>query len=344
MNYTRVFQPEMVSRKTNSGETIMQSRKTVILEISLSVLFLMGVIFLARAEAKAPDNPTIAVSTNAAEGNIWLMDPNGNNQRELLLADGQPLGLEWSPDGTRLAFHTESKKNIDVYVVNGDGGNLKQLTDHAAEDSWPNWHPDGRKLVFSSDRDGNFEIYTMNAAGQIIENLTNDPADDIQPAWSRDARKIAFSSKRGKTIGDLYLIDGNGGNLQNLTNHRAKDSYPAWSPDSEKIAWITERSGHAEIFVMGADGRNQIKIGCCRDPEWSPDGKELAATTFGGGVAKIIIQDADGKGNRREIPTIGNFNRAAAWFDPDFVTVFSVSPAGKRALAWGWLKQIGRNE
>ncbi len=304
----------------------------------------MGAMFLSRAESKAPDNPTLAVSTNADEGNIWLMTPDGNNQRALLLVNGQPLGLEWSPDGTRLAFHTESKKNIDVYVVNGDGMKLKRLTDDAAEDSWPNWHPGGGKLAFTSNRDGNFEIYTMNAAGQIIENITNDPADDIQPAWSRDARKIAFSSKRGKTIGDLHLMDANGENLQNLTNHRAKDSHPAWSPDNEKIAWITERSGHAEIFVMGANGKNQIKIGCCRDPEWSPDGKELATTTFGGGVAKIIIQDADGKGNRTELPTIGNFNRAAAWFDPEFVTVFSVSPGGKHALTWGWLKQVGRDE
>ena len=320
----------------------MRIGKTVV--ICIGVALLLSTMFLMSAEAKAPDKPTIAVSTNAAEGNIWLMDPNGNNQRALLFVDGQPLGLEWAPDGTKLAFHTESKGNIDVYVVNGNGENLKQLTDHAAEDSWPTWHPDSRKLAFTSNRDGNFEIFTMNAAGQIIGNITNDPADDVQPAWSGDARWIAFSAKRGKTIGDLYLMNADGGNLQNLTNHRAKDSHPAWSPDNEKIAWITERSGHAEIFVMDADGKNQMRIGCCRDPEWSPDGKELAATTFGGGIAKIIIQDADGQGILRELPPIGNLNRAAAWFDPDFVTVFSVSLAGNHALTWGWLKKVGRNE
>ena len=144
---------------------------------------------------------------------------------------------------------------------------LKRLTDDAAEDSWPNWHPGGGKLAFTSNRDGNFEIYTMNAAGQIIENITNDPRRrhptrvvrgtlERLPSLRNGVRRLETSTSWTRTEKTL----------QNLTNHRAKDSHPAWSPDNEKIAWITERSGHAEIFVMGANGKNQIKIGWLQRP------------------------------------------------------------------------------
>ena len=314
--------------------------------MSAGVFLFISAAILMRAHAQAPKEPTLAVSSEGEGAIIWLMDIRGENVRPLLAIDANPLplGLEWSPDGRKLAFHTEVRKNIDVYVVNANGQNLNRLTDDAAEDSRPSWHPSGKKIAFTTNRDGNFEIYTMTDGGQILENLTNDGVKDIDPAWSRDGRRIAFTSKRGKTLGDIYVMDASGENLRNLTNNRAASTHAAWSPDEQKIAFISNRTGAANIYAMdAADGANQVAIACCRDPEWSPDGEKIAGATFGGG-SRIFIRDADGKAPQQELPGISNVNRSPAWFDPDFVTVFSVSPAGKRALAWGWLKQVGRND
>ena len=93
-----------------------------------------------------------------------------------------------------------------------------------------------------------------------------------------------------------------------------------------------------------ADGANQVPIACCRrSGVVSGRRKRLPSATFGGG-SRIFIRDADGKGPQLELPGVSNVSRAPAWFDPDFVTVFSVSPAEKQALTWGWLKRAARNE
>lgn len=308
-------------------------------------LFVNGVL-LTHVHAQAPKKPTLAVSSVGEGAIIWLMNLEGEDVRPLLAIDANPLplGLEWSPDGRRLAFHTEVRKNIDVYVVNANGKNLKRLTEDAAEDSRPSWHPSGKTIAFTTNRDGNFEIYTMTDGGQALKNVTNDAVKDTDPAWSPDGRRMAFTSKRGRTLGDIYVMDANGENLRNLTKNRSANTHAAWSPDERKIAFISNRTGAANIYAMdAADGANQVPIACCRDPEWSPDGEKIAGATFGGG-SRIFIRDADGKGPQLELPGVSNVSRAPAWFDPDFVTVFSVSPAEKQALTWGWLKKAARNE
>ena len=160
----------------------MQLRKTGSrLMISVGVLFLSGIAVLMIAQAQAPHRSTIAIATSGAEGfGIYLLDPEkpAAAAENLIEVEGDPIpgGLEWSPDGTKIAFHTQVGQNIDVFLVNGDGSGLKQLTDHEMEDSWPAWHPSGQKLAFTSNRDGNLEIYTMTMGGVIIANLSNDPA------------------------------------------------------------------------------------------------------------------------------------------------------------------------
>jgi Tol biopolymer transport system component len=332
----------------------MWIRITSIFFLSVVGLFLFSVIFVVVSEAQAPDAPTIAITTRGADANIWLVDADGANERGLLHAGGdQPLGLVWSPDGTKLAFHTKAGGNVDIYVVNADGQNLKRLTEHEAEDSSPHWHPSGQKLVFESNRDGNFEIYTMTAAGQVIENLTNDPGNDITPAWSPDARKIAFSGKRGKTLGDIFVMDADGVNPQNITNNRSKDLDPRWSPDGKQFIFTSERNGAGDIFLMDINGENQKQINFEPDPGfvgidgapiWSPDGKEVAYEVCGAGTCKILVIDPDKPQNRLVLAQPGQFNRSPAWFNPDFVVEFSVSPAGKRPMTWGWLKRVRRND
>lgn len=325
--------------------------------VTLMAIGLFNVMMLVEVRAEVPKNELIVFSTNPVqESGIWLMDPDGKNQRALLIIEGKPvpLGLVWSLDGSRIAFHTEINENIDVYVVDADGQNLLQLTNHEAEDSWPSWHPGGQKLAFCTNRDGNYEIYAVTLAGQGLVNLTNDSVRDREPAWSPDGRRIAFASKRGKSLGDIWVMDVNGGNLQNLTNVRGQDLQPRWSSDGEKVGWTSRRDGSEEIWAMDADGTNELKVSSkqdpnpggsfdCSEPSWKPNGKEIASTALGGGSATIRIHASNGSLQRLDLARQGKQNRSPAWFDPDFAIVeFSVSPAEKQVLTWGWLKQMGR--
>jgi Tol biopolymer transport system component len=146
----------------------------------------------ALTPAWSPDGTRIAYTTDRD----YDIDPTElATEIYVLNADGtQPLNITnhntaddghpaWSPDGSRIAFHTNRDGNFDIYVMNADGSNPVNLTKHAAQDFNPAWSPDGSKIAFETDRDGNFEIYVMTADGTYLVRVTNYPATDAFPAW-----------------------------------------------------------------------------------------------------------------------------------------------------------------
>ena len=166
--------------------------------------------------AQVPKKAQIAF-TSSRDGNleIYTMDADGRNVRNLtnhLSWDATPA---WSPDGRRIVF--ASKRNgvlPDFYVMDANGKNVRQLTGFPGDASEPAWSPDGQKIAFSSSHIdiAGIDIFVMNADGTDIRNLTNHPESDYAPAWSPDGQRIAFTSGRDGIVG-IYVMDADGGNL-----------------------------------------------------------------------------------------------------------------------------------
>jgi Tol biopolymer transport system component len=87
---------------------------------------------------------------------LWVMDADGSNQRQITQLGGANFGPSWSPDGKRLIFSSNHKQprsgNFDLYLVNLDGTGLEQVTTDATFDGFPMFSPDGRSLVWASNR------------------------------------------------------------------------------------------------------------------------------------------------------------------------------------------------
>jgi Tol biopolymer transport system component len=188
-----------------------------------------------------------------------------------------------------LAFSAARNNNSDIYLIDADvtmGGTdpvtMKRLTTNPAADFDPTWSPDGTQIAFRSQRDGNDEIYLMKADGTCQLNLTNDSGDDWSPAWSPDGKRIAFAHFfDGNPFTDIAVINIDGTGFQRLTEGGGE--YPDWSPDGTRIAFASARAGNYELYVMNADGANQIRLtdNPAYDmlPTWSPDGLQIAFDT-----------------------------------------------------------------
>ena len=87
---------------------------------------------------------------------LFIMNADGSNQRQITHLGGANFGPSWTPDGKRIVFSSNHKNprggNFDLYLINADGTNLEQITFDQAFDGFPMFSPDGKKLVWASNR------------------------------------------------------------------------------------------------------------------------------------------------------------------------------------------------
>jgi TolB protein len=190
----------------------------------------------------SPDGKKLIYS--AAEGSggwlTYLADITSGTTTQLTGIPENSIDLDWSPDGSRIAFsfYTDAANQVsDLYVINVDGTGLTQLTNTPnIGEAMPAWSPDGSRIAFaaydnSRGPDYRQDIFIFNSDGTNLFQLTSDPASDFDPAWSPDGRQIAFASERNANNDanlEIYLINADGTGEMRLTNNHYTDRWPSW--------------------------------------------------------------------------------------------------------------------
>ena len=132
----------------------------------------------------SPDSKRIAfLSRRDGNAELYVMDGDGSNQRNVTQSDADESHISWSPDGKRLLFVSERDGNPEIYVVDADGKDLTRLTTNDVVDNQPAWSPNGRRIAFVSYLDGDAEIFVMDADGANQTRITNNDAEDTSPSW-----------------------------------------------------------------------------------------------------------------------------------------------------------------
>lgn len=89
---------------------------------------------------------------------IWIMDANGNNKRQVTHLNAASFAPFLHPNGHTILFssnHTDPQgREFDIFAIEKDGTNLRQITFSAQFDGFPMFTRDGKKLVFASNRHG----------------------------------------------------------------------------------------------------------------------------------------------------------------------------------------------
>lgn len=261
----------------------------------------------------------IAEQNNRFQYDIFSINPDGRDPRNLTNKPGEYRDAVWSPDASRIVYTMVRDSIRNIWVISADGSDPHALTEYAGDNFAPAWSPDGRQIAFVSDRDGKIEIYVMNHDGSDVQRLTDSRA--LRPVWSPDGTQIAFLSAQDGN-GNIFLMEADGSNPRNLTNSAGDDSDPAWSPDGTHIAFSAKIDKEIDIYVIAVDGSDLQNLTENNDaddhtPQWSPDGTQIAYVSKDNASPnrQIYLMNADGTDNIN-LSNSDSGNLAPAW-SPD---------------------------
>lgn len=237
----------------------------------------------------------------AASGSmqIWEMNPDGNERKQLSSYEGGIEGFKFSPDESKVLFISQVKygqRTSDIYP-DLDKASGKVINDLMYK-HWDEWvenipHP------FVASFDGN----QVGAATDILKDEPYEspmkPFGGIeQLAWSNDSKQIAYTCRKKtgleysvSTDSDIYLYNTETGETRNLCKEDATDknlgydTNPKFSPDGKSIAWQSmERDGYESdrnrLCVMDLKSGEKTYVteafqSGVDDYCWAPDGKTL---------------------------------------------------------------------
>lgn len=198
----------------------------------------------------------------ATSGQIWAMDADGADQRQITTGLVPSADPAWSPDGARLVLTTGTAGARDIYRIDAAGSGLRRLTRSPADETAPAWSQRGTVAYVRTTPRGDGDIRVMNADGGGKGALTHGKLDDRAPAWSPDGRQLAFT--RGtRSRRDIYVIRADGSHLRRLTSLTGLSqgvSSPAWSPDGRSIAFTMGRRGSRALYVVPSRGGRARRV------------------------------------------------------------------------------------
>ncbi|MDQ3253007.1 MAG: DUF5050 domain-containing protein, partial [Acidobacteriota bacterium] len=226
-----------------------------------------------------PDGRIVYGSNASAKRDIWMMDVDGSNRRQLT-HDGHNCCPIVSPDGRYIVFtsHRAGKRNI--WRMDVDGGNPKQLTDGKGN-AHPYPSPDGRWVVYVTWDFGRASLWKVPIDGgdpvQLIDVVANFPV--ISP----DGKQIAcyyWDEQANPRYGVMvFPFEGAQPTKRFKINANTYGSLLHWTPDGRALLYIDNHL--ANIWSQPVDGGKPMQLTNLQGDQtfrfdYSPDGKWLA--------------------------------------------------------------------
>ena len=242
---------------------------------------------------------------------LEIHDLTTGTTRSVLQSDKVVEAPNWAPDCSWLLVNSEGH----LFRVPLDRPRLEQidLGEIARCNNDHGLTPDGQTIILSSHAGGQgAEIYVVPVEGGTPRKISPD-----RPSWwhgiSPDGTTLTYVAARDqRRVIDVYTMPLAGGSETRLTMGEGHCDGPDFSADGSRIYYNCDRDGHAQIWVMAADGTGQRKLFADDHVNWfphpSPDGRHLLYLAYPPGTTghpadlpvALVLADPDG-GNRRRI-------------------------------------------
>ncbi len=298
---------------------------------------------------QSSDGIYVVPALGGAPRRVTRVDPRGFQHGSVA-----PLaGLDWSPDGSRIAW-TLGYNGEGVGVVTLSTGDTVRLPAPSAAFS-PAWSPDGRSIAVAAGNlsyifgtayfgnSGSSAIWIVHVDGTSPTRITTDSAQDLAPQWSPDGRELFWISDRdgnrdvyrqrinpdGTAAGTPQRLttgtDAQGISLSRRGGRMAYSRLSTWSS-----IWSIPVPTHGPVSIRGA---TRITAGneTIEDVDVSADGRWLVFDSDRGGNPDLYVMPAAG-GEARQITTDPAGDFSADWTPDGRRIVFHSLRNGNRDI------------
>src|SRR6185503_4112115 len=261
------------------------------------------------------------ISSRGGSSQVWVMNADGSNARQVTRFAAEAEGILLSPDGKKIVFLSS------VYPECGadDACNQRKLDEESKNKvkariytsllyrHWNQWQGARRR-----------HLMVVNPDGTEVKDLTPGP-NDVPPfslggqddySISPDSNEVAFAMNvdpdaATSTNSDIYVVPIAGGEVKKITTGPGADSTPLYSPDGKFLAFRSQPRGGYEsdrwrLMVLDrATGRTtNLTENLDRwvgSVTWSPDSTRLFFTVEDRGRTGLQMIQASGGGSRNII-------------------------------------------
>jgi TolB protein len=260
------------------------------------------------------------VSDRTGHKEIWSMDYDGSNQKQLTSYRSISTFPCVSADGTKIAFTSYAQGTPKIFIHSTDTGRKLPFYNQGASLNAPSdFTPYSKQLLLYSTAAGGYsQIYSANVDGSNLKRITYDRTIDVEPKVNpKTGNDIVFVSGRSG-LPQIYKMNADGADIVRLTTGEGEAVNPSWSPDGQRIAFAWTRGfepGNYNIFIMDVASRNTVQLthgaGRNENPVWAPDGVHIVFSSKRGRSNQIFTMLADGT-QVKPLTTQGN-NEKPVW-------------------------------
>ena len=198
----------------------------------------------------------------------------------------------WSSDGKWIAYQRGDSIRFDLFVVPSTGGEPRQVTrDNNMIDGFA-WLPDSKGILYSSSRGSTMpylpilNLWEVRISDGTLRQITSGESSYLHPDISSNGTTVV---SRLELHTDIWRFPVQGTPEESVrrgirvTNQTGHVLTPTASPGSKEVAFLSDRGGHANLWVINTENSEHRQITDERDPNiavglpvWSPDGRSIA--------------------------------------------------------------------
>lgn len=152
----------------------------------------------------SPDGQKLAVALRSANDDIWVYHLARKTFTRLTFGGGNSDFPVWSPDGKRVMYLSERRREISLFWKPWDGSGVEEkLGDANGMDgtSPPAFSSDGKYIAYTKQGD----IWVMSMGEKTSQRFIQSPAYEYLPAFSRDGKWLSFTSNESGR-NEVYVV------------------------------------------------------------------------------------------------------------------------------------------